>query len=69
MKVVHSQLNTSTPQPKKLTKKQQFQLDMEIALRRREYADWVRAGSDPEIIALEAKAREINPNYKPVFKG
>ena len=69
MKIVHSRLGKTEPQPKKLTKKEQFEAEMEVALRRRRYANYLTALKKQHVIELIKEAQKVCPGWMPKFKG
>lgn len=68
MQLVHSQISIRSHQPKKPTKKQLYHEEMVQALRRRQYIDFETAANDPEVMAIEQKAKAVSPGYEPKFK-
>lgn len=69
MRIIHSKIAQPEEEQKqpKLTKKDIYHERMVAALRRRQYADFLKAGEDEEVKKAEALARSVNPDYQPKF--
>lgn len=65
MEVIHRAYET---EPVKQPAKKELEEARERAfVRRMQYRDFLKAGKNPEVMAIEAKAKKVDPDFRPKF--